>query len=411
MDLTSGRLYSLDAYPKVPSYPSVEDDLACDVLVIGGGEAGAFVARSLQRQGIDTVMVDKRRIASGTTAASTGLLQFENDKMLIDCIRSFGEHKAVRLYRLCAQALEDLKKAAASVDEACGFRETGSLRYASRAGDADKLRAEYAALRRHGFQVELWDEREIAERYSFRRPAALFSPTDAQADTYKLVHALVADSARRGLRVFEETGVVAVRRERSGPVATTMNGCDIRARRIVFATGYETQQFRANPNTIVDSTYVVVTQPLPPAFEGWHRRSLLWETANPYLYLRTTADNRIVCGGLDEYAASAEERDRRLPEKSERLLGALRDMFPQYGELRADYTWGAYFARTRDGLPLFGEQEGYPDCFFALGYGGNGTINAMMGADVICELVTKGYHPDADLFAFDRMKAEAVIHR
>lgn len=411
MDLTSGRLYSVEAYPETPVYPSLEDDVACDVLVIGGGEAGAFVGRSLQRQGIDTVLVEKRRIGLGTTAASTGLLQFENDRMLVDCIRAFGEHKAVRLYRLCAQALEELKKLASDMPEACGYRASGSLRYASGTADADKVRAEYDALRRYGFQAELWNEADIAERYSFRKPAALFSPADAQVDTYPLVHAVVADSCRRGMRAFERTNIVAIRHERSGPVATAANGCDIRARKVVFATGYETQQFRADPNTIVDSTYVVVTQPLSPDFEGWHRRSLIWETASPYLYMRTTGDHRIICGGLDEFAADADERDRRLPGKTERLLEALRRLFPQYGELRADYAWSAYFARTRDGLPLFGEQEGFPDCCFALGYGGNGTIHAMMGADIVSELVTKGYHPDADLFSFDRLKGRSAYTR
>lgn len=39
-------------------------------------------------------------------------------------------------------------------------------------------------------------------------------------------------------------------------------------------------------NTTVETSYAVVTNEIDQ-FEGWHERSLIWETARPYLYFRT----------------------------------------------------------------------------------------------------------------------------
>jgi glycine/D-amino acid oxidase-like deaminating enzyme len=411
MNLISGRLYSEATYPNPPVYPVLEEDLSCEVLVVGGGEAGALISHALHRQGIETVLIDKRFIAGGTSSASTGLLQFENDKSLTSCIRSFGEHKGVRLYQLCAQALDSLRKLTLSLDSDCEFRNCGSLRYATSPADVELLRTEYHTLRRYGFQVELWNEEDIAKRYSFRKAAAMYSLRNAQVNLYKLVHALVESSYWRGMRVFERTEIKTFRHDKNGPSVMTSNGKTIRARKIVFATGYETQEFRMNPNVCMTSSFAIVTQPVDPAFPLWYERSLIWETARPYLYMRTTADNRIICGGLDENIDSPEEREHRMQQKSEMLLERLGEMFPQYGELRAEYAWGAFFMNTHDGYPFFGEQDGYPDCYFALGYGGNGSVCNAMGAEIICELITKGYHPDAELFAFEREKYATAVGR
>jgi glycine/D-amino acid oxidase-like deaminating enzyme len=408
MNLKSGRLYSETTFPNPPAYPVLEEDLSCEVLVVGGGEAGSLISHKLHSQGVDTVMIDKRRIAGGSSSANTGLLQFENDKMLTACIHSFGEHKGVRLYRACSQAVGSLDRLVPTLDIDPDFTLRSSLYFASCPEDVVLLRAEYEALKQHGFQVEFWSGEDVARRYSFRKPAAMYSLGDAQVNPYKLVHSLTATSHRKGMRVYELTEVKRFFHGRGGPAVITANGRTIQARKIVFATGYETQEFRTNPNAYTDSAYAIVTQPLDPAFPGWFERSLIWETARPYLYMRTTADNRIICGGLDENTGIPEERDRRLKRKSELLIEALSELFPQYEELRAEFAWASFFMSTHDGYPLFGEQDGFPDCYFALGYGGNGTVCSALGAEIISELITKGYHPDTELFSFQREKYATV---
>ena len=48
------------------------------------------------------------------------------------------------------------------------------------------------------------------------------------------------------------------------------------------------------------STYAFVSEPMD-AFAGWGEdQCLIWESARPYMYLRTTEDGRILMGGEDD---------------------------------------------------------------------------------------------------------------
>ena len=53
-----------------------------------------------------------------------------------------------------------------------------------------------------------WSERDIRERFSFSRPAALLSPVAGEVDAYRLTHKLLAEATAAGLEVYDRTPVV-----------------------------------------------------------------------------------------------------------------------------------------------------------------------------------------------------------
>src|ERR1700735_192565 len=90
------------------SFPTLDHDLNCDVVIVGGGITGALVAFHLAAAGVHTVLLDKRDIGTGSTSGSTGLLQYEVDVPLRELIKRIGEKKAVRSYELCGEAVRKL---------------------------------------------------------------------------------------------------------------------------------------------------------------------------------------------------------------------------------------------------------------------------------------------------------------
>jgi len=145
---------------------------------------------------------------------------------------------------------------------------------------------------------------------------------------------------------------------------------------------------------------VVASEPLRSG-TPWAERSLIWETARPYLYARTTDDNRIIVGGEDEpYAEGHQDRDL-LNRKTARLSSRLNELFPQ---LRPDvaYAWAGTFGSTVDGLPLIGPSPGNPRLWFALGYGGNGITFSVIAARLLVDAYLGRQTPDARIFALDR---------
>ncbi len=398
MDLISGRPFwpLKDGQPW--AYPPLREDIACAVLVIGAGISGALIAHALTRAGFDTVVVDQRDVATGSTAASTSLLLYEPDVPLLELVRRRGERDAVRCYRACRQAWDDVARLARRLGPAVRFSRRRSLLLASRASDAEWLRRECDLRRRHGFAVDLWTQRTLAARSSLQHAAALCTPDAAVLDAYALTHALLHEATGAGLRVFARTRVHHLPPQRSGRRVRTDRGFTIRARRIVIAAGYEAQKFLRRPGASLHSTYAIATAPLA-TFPGWPSDCVLWETARPYIYARRTDDGRAMIGGYDEPFRDPRARDALLSHKSAALLRRLRSLFPALSAETA-YAWTGTFAETSDSLPSIGACPEQPDVSVALGYGGNGIIFSALAARIISDLHRGRHHPFADLFAF-----------
>lgn len=92
MDLRSGHPYWLLKNGLLASYPTLKHDDSCEVAIIGGGITGALVAYHLCQEGVATILLDKRDVGSGSTAASTALLQYAADTELMDSIPLVGDH-------------------------------------------------------------------------------------------------------------------------------------------------------------------------------------------------------------------------------------------------------------------------------------------------------------------------------
>ncbi|MGR6009316.1 FAD-dependent oxidoreductase [Bacillus cereus] len=88
----------------------LENDMICDVLVVGSGEAGAQIAYSLAKMGMRVTLIEKNMISCGSTAANTGLLQFLHDKSLTSLIHTFGEEKGCEHINFVTKRYEQWRK-------------------------------------------------------------------------------------------------------------------------------------------------------------------------------------------------------------------------------------------------------------------------------------------------------------
>jgi heterodisulfide reductase subunit A-like polyferredoxin len=70
---TNDPLWHPQRAPRVPYVPLTRN-LRTDVLIVGGGIAGATIAEALSEAGFDLAMVDRRAPTLGATMASTALV-------------------------------------------------------------------------------------------------------------------------------------------------------------------------------------------------------------------------------------------------------------------------------------------------------------------------------------------------
>ncbi len=224
-------------------YPALRHSLQVDYLVMGGGITGALTAWYLAKAGVSVAVVDRRHIGMGSTCASTALLQYEIDVPMHQLAKTVGEKNAARSYCLCIEAIDKLEQICETLPHPTGFERKPSVYCASRKADLEGLDLEFAMRKKHGIRVERWGKEDVACTFPhFQSPGALCSPHDgAQVDAYSLTHALLQDTLRLGAQVFDKTEITDIRHEKTQVVLGTNHGQSIRAKQLVIASGYESQ--------------------------------------------------------------------------------------------------------------------------------------------------------------------------
>jgi glycine/D-amino acid oxidase-like deaminating enzyme len=400
MDLRSHYPFWLMKHGLVTSYPSLHTSLRADAAIIGAGISGALMAWYLSRQGLGVAVLDRRHTGMGSTVATTGLLQYELDVPMHELAGMIGERPAIQAYRMCREAIAELAELCDRLGPDTGFVSRPSLQYASSRSHRHALQLEYSMRLRHGFDVNWLEPAEIRNLYGFEAPGALLSEDAAEIDAYMLTHRLLQQARERGAQIFDNTAVERLDAGSGGVMLHTGTGHTIQARTLILACGYETLQYLPFPIARVQSTYALVSEPLPD-LNAWHRRSLIWETARPYQYARFTDDERVLLGGLDDNFYNPSLRDSRILKKASRLEASFTRMFPQI-PIHTDFAWAGAFVTTKDGLPYIGSIPQLPHTFLSLGYGGNGILFSLIAARLILGMMRGRPDKRSALFSFDR---------
>lgn len=403
MDLKSGYPFWAVKNGLMDAFPRPRADLRCDVAIVGGGITGALIADELQRAGHDVVVLEQRDVAWGSTAASTALLQYEIDTHMVDLAQRYGEDAAVLAYRSCVRAIGQLQSIARGLRDV-DFARMESLYYASRRRDRGALEDEFALRRKHRFDVAWLEPGDIRERFGFEAPAAILSAVAARVDPYRMTHKLLARVRRRGGAVHDRCTVVSMKAGTRSVRLQLDDGHAVVAGHVVMAAGYASERWLPQRVAKNRSSYAFITDPIDEDMLGALGKTMLWETARPYLYLRATGDQRLLVGGDDDAVDIPARRDARVDVKARNLVRKVQKLFPQI-RWEPTFSWAGTFAETVDGLPFFGRHKSRgARVLFAMAYGGNGITYSAIGAQLIRAAIERRPHPLAKLFSFERVR-------
>jgi len=383
----------------IKSYPSVQQNLKADVVIMGAGISGALVSWYLRNTGYSVIIVDRRHVGMGSTAATTGLIQYEIDTPLTELQKKVGKQAAIQSYQLCNQAIHDLDKICRRFS-AAEFTRKPSFQYASWNKDIPMLRTEYQERRNIGIEVQLLNSDQIKSKFGFDKQAGLLSKNAAELNAYGLTHSLLEQASKKNLAIYDHTNIKTIRHQGNRFNLYTDEGYKINAKYLIMACGYESSNYINKKVNELHSTYAIVSEPLA-SNQFWYKNAVIWETATPYLYLRTTADNRILIGGKDDDFSSGSKRDKALTRKAIELEKSFKKLFPRIA-FKTDFKWAGLFASTKDGLPYIGSIPGKENMYFALGYGGNGILFSVIAAQVIRDLLAGKKNQAELLFSFNR---------
>jgi glycine/D-amino acid oxidase-like deaminating enzyme len=366
-----------------------------DAVVVGTGISGALMADALMNCELNVVAVDRRRPMTGSTPASTALLQFELDTPLTALVRKVGRDRAARAWLRSYGAVQALGDRICDLDIAYDFRARSTVYLPGNVLDVPGLKSEAIERQRLGLRSEFIGRNELRRLTGIARPGAILSPGNAEADPVKLTAGLWRQFRARGGKIISPFDAVGVDESKSWVTVRAADGRHIVAKHAVMCTGYELPEFARPKGFKVVSTWAIATRPQPKNL--WQGRQLVWEAADPYLYLRTTLDGRVIAGGVDEAFAEDVKRDRLIGEKSARIAKLAKRIFPRV-DFEPHFAWTGNFGESETGMPAIGLVRGYKRIYSVLGFGGNGITFSMLAAQIVSRTIDGICDPDLAVF-------------
>jgi glycine/D-amino acid oxidase-like deaminating enzyme len=351
---------------------------SADLVVVGAGISGACVAHAFARSGRRVLMLDRAGPARGSTMASTALITFELDLPLHRLARRIGTAAAVTAWRQSMDAVDRLRRVVVSERLDCEWAERDSLYLAGTSYGHRALRAEADMRKHHGIPGRFIPPAELRDRFGIDRTGGLFAKGVAVADPVLLTSSLLA--ACPNLEIRAPVEVRAATTNPRGVRVETDRGV-LEAKTVVFCTGYALLPCLPQVGLSVDSTWAIAS-PARHAFPDWLARTIVWEGSDPYLYIRTTPDGRLIAGGHDEPGAARHADAGLLPRKAKRIAADVGRLLGT-GPVEAKLCWSGAFGASASGLPVIGPVPGLPGCFVVAGFGGNGITHAMLAAQLL----------------------------
>jgi glycine/D-amino acid oxidase-like deaminating enzyme len=389
--LQNGLLYS---------YPTLQKNINTELLVIGGGITGALISDALVAEGYKVTLIDRRDIGQGSTSATTSMLQYEIDEKLIDLSKLIGEKNAALCYSKGIEAIADIEKLILKNKIDCGFEKKQSLYVAHNKTAAKELLQEYELRKKYKLGVKWLQPHQVKKEYGWESFGGILSTTAASIDAYKLAHELIYRNCKKGMQVYDQTEIANINCSQKNATITTKDGYIIKAQKIIFCNGFESTLLLKEKIAKLFYTYAMVSEQnimLPPKMH----KTLVWDTAEPYLYVRTTADGRLLIGGEDEDTLIQKGQQTKKEIKAKKLQIKLKKNMPDVNFIE-DFNWGGIFGSTKDGLPYIGASPEYKNAFFVLGFGGNGITFSIQGRKIIIDLLKGKANKLAELYKFGR---------
>lgn len=401
MRLRTSESYWLLKNGILNSYPSLQENVSTEIVVVGGGITGALVSDALVDAGFDVVLIDKRDIGQGSTSATTSMLQYEIDRPLIDLVRITGEIPAVQCYRAGIEAIGELEKLLEHHQLDCGFKRKTSLYLAHNRSSARWLKEECSLRDNHALGVAWLDARTIEREYGMNSFGGILSDVGASFDAYRCAHGLIALNHGKGMRVFDQSDPSGLDFCNQKVIITFPGRHELQANHAVFCNGFEALRMFRNKYANIVSTFACVSEQDIAVPRKLHD-TLVWNTENPYLYLRMTDDRRLLAGGEDVPFGSGVYRERMKKKKSRQLQKKLRQLMGDGTRFIEDFNWGGAFGVTADGLPYIGTHPDFPGCLFVLGFGGNGITFSVQGRQICLDILQGRTNELSRYYRFDR---------
>ena len=386
-----------------------------DVLIIGGGIAGASTAYHLAQSGVDVALSERGEIAceaSGVNAGSIGAIGWGN-------VPDLQSH-------LTMGSLQIFKSLQLDMAFDVEFRQSGSLQAIQTPEEYDFIRDNVLRLRSEGYGIELLTNREARAIEPALSPDVLafaHLPLRAQADPVKATRAFASAAQRVGAAVLTNREVTSLDEAEDGSYRVQTGEGELRAGALVIAAGAWCEpvgrMLGLRIPVIPVRGQMWATGSVPPSLfhtiSGaeselrWHDETGRECAAPPelthrngtrvarHLYGRQTRDGQIVFGGDRQSVGFDRATDAEGIEVNRNHAS---EVLPFLRELPIERTWAGLMPFSPDGMPIIGRIPLRKNLYVVTGLASSGFGRGPMAGKLLADYIDTGHMPlpltDAD---------------
>ncbi len=368
---------------KLPSFPTLNGDAECDVLVIGGGLCGLLCAAYLQNAGLSVLVCEANRIVDGVTARSTAVVSVGQDILCRDIYKKFGADAAQTVMRARLSALSEYRTLCRELGCICDVRDF----YLYSTDNPSAMQKEYELMRRFGVQSKLLKSMPIDIKIS----AAIKFPGQLTLDPIDFCARLA-----RSIPIRENTRIAKLTHD-----GAETDRYRIRARHVIVATHFPLPKLRGlySLKLYQQRSYVL-------ALEGVHDIGGAYEDiADDGMYMRMYKNYLLLGGGDHRTGTNGGGFDAVFKYRNDNMSNLFR-------RSKIYTAFATQDTVSLDGLPYIGRLMRTSDRHLvATGFGGYGFIGSMIAAMSLRDLIFNRPNPALEVFAPSRNMFNAALFK
>ena len=382
--------YWLDCLEPTTVEPSLDRDVQCELLIVGGGFCGLWAAIQAKEQNPDRniVLIEAKSIANGASGRPAAILSTSVMHGIDNTERMFPDEVA-DLEQLGRDNMEGFRQTIDHYGIDCDLEWGGEMKVSIGEQGLKTVEQEYQLYLKYAHDAEILDKERVKEEINspLFHAGVWSKKLSGTVHPGKLVRGLKQVAIGLGVSIFENT-THQRNRKTADKVVVETPGATIKADKVLLATNAWAsghRKIRTRVAAIRDR--IVVTEPLTQeqmGKVGWKHRQGIYDTRTQLNYMRLTADNRILFGGRLGYffGNNTDPEADKIPQPYIRLVQSFYKTFPQLAdEIKFSHAWsGPIGLTTRMAVHYQRYHDG--DMVFAGGYSGFGVTASRFGARV-----------------------------
>lgn len=351
----------------LPEFNTLKGEFKTDVLIIGGGISGILCAYFLKQSGVDYMLVEGSKIASGTTKNTTAKITSQHGLIYSKIAHKYGKESALMYLEANQKALSKFKGLCEGLD--CDFEERNAYTYSL--SDRKKIEDEVFILNSIGFPAEFTQETEL----HFPVKGAVCFQNQAQINPLKFIAEISKD-----LNIYENTFIRDI-----SPTTAISENAKINANKIIITTHF--------PFINKHGSYFLKLyqhRSYVSAFENTQNLIGMYVDESKTGMSFRSAENLLLIGGGSHRTGHNGGNWNAIEDFTKRY----------YPDAKLKYQWAAQDCMSLDEIPYIGQySKNTPGLFVASGFNKWGMTSSMVSAMLLSDMIQEKHNEYAEVFS------------